>query len=214
MALLSEESIPWMPMARRPISSLTVLDLKPEPVLLRPRFLPYTRGHRKDHVKGADRQSPQLGAALGEPARSSGLARGKPNGLGRAQAHLLLFKIKTTVDLGKAGPRPPVATGHSAKQAWRQMPRHPGARCQDNPPSAGQHHRCQQGWAGPASSQLPLFRALISLETIPHEFGKWTHSPREHGHFSKAGPRRVSVKEGETDRQQFDFGDFWKVTSL
>lgn len=173
----------------------------------------FHRGSPKGPRHGRRQASSAALCCLGKPARSSGLARGKPNGLGRAQAHLLLFKIKITVDLGKAGPRPPVATGHSAKQAWRQMPRRPGARCQDNPPSAGQHHRCQQGWAGPAGSQLPLFGAFIGLETVPHEFGKWTHSPREYGHFSKAGHWRVSMKKGDTDRQQFDFGDFWKVTS-
>lgn len=122
-----------MLMARRPISSLTALDLQPEPALLAP--LPaVTRGHRKDHVTGTARQSPRLCAALGKSARSSGLARGTPNGLGQAQAPLLLFKIKIRVDAGKVGPRPPMATGRSAKQAWRQVQRHPGACCQDHTP--------------------------------------------------------------------------------
>lgn len=125
-----------MLMARRPISSLTVLDLQPEPALLAP--LPaVTRGHRKDQVTGADRQSSRLCAALGKPARSSGLARGTPSGLGRAQAPLLLFKIKIRVDFGKAGPRPPMATGRSAKQAWWQVQRHPGACCQPTGASSG-----------------------------------------------------------------------------
>lgn len=82
------------------------------------------------------------------------------------QTHPLLFHSKVSVDFGKVGPRPPVATGHAAKKVRRKMQmetlkwRTQGYSARTPLPGLTSTARCQKGWGGPGEQPTPLVRSI------------------------------------------------------